>query len=211
MRIHLKAKILIPLSLFALILFSAIGYLWYESAYQSVTLVLKTQPLTVEIFNNSNNSVATVSASTTLTLANGNYTAKPSGRNIDSTPIKFSVEGKDASVTINPSFSNEYFSGLIKTEIEAINAIIVKRFPQLISKYTIHEGELQQQAEWYVTALTHKASTNDSPKDVYKIILKKVNGAWDVVNNPQIVPTLYNMPGVPSDVISAAYNFTPRS
>jgi hypothetical protein len=207
----LKAKIIIPLSLFALLLFSAVGYLWYENTYQSVTLVFKTQPLTVEVLDSSNKPVATVSTSATLTLANGNYSAKPSGRNIDSTPIKFSVDGKDMSVTINPSFSNEYFSGLIKTELEAINSIIVKRYPQLISKYTIHVGELQQQAEWYVTALTHKKSNNDNPKDAYKIILKKMNGVWDVVNSPQIVPTIYNMPGVPGNVISAAYNFTPRS
>jgi hypothetical protein len=174
-----------------------------------VTFILKTQPLTVEIHDNNSN-VTTISNNTTLTLANGNYIAKPSGKNIDPSEIKFSVNGKDTSVTINPSFSSEYFNGLIKTEIEAINNIIVKRYPQLISKYIVHEGELQQQGEWYVTALTHKASTNNNPKDVYKIILRKMNGVWDVVNSPQIVPTLYNMPGVPTNIINAAYTFTPR-
>ena len=209
MKIHLpNRRVLISIIVVAL-LFVAGGYKWYVDTYHAVTFTLKTSPMTVSIKNNKDETIEVIKDDGSMTLANGEYTANPSGSNVDTTPVKFTVAGRDSIIVIDAGYAADYLASLLDQEIDAINSAIVTRYPRIINQYTIQRGELQQKGEWYVTNLVNKRSTNDSPKDVYKVILFKSNDTWTVQNQPEILPTVHNMPGVPNAVIENAYSVDP--
>ncbi len=192
-----------------ILLASGVYYAWYQATYHTVSFTLKTTPMTAKITKDGKE-VAKIDHNTSLTLANGSYLLYPTATNIDTSAIGFTVDGKDTSVTIDPPIDSTTLSTSLDTEIDDIQAAIVTKYPQLISQFYVDKGQLLRQGDWYVSTLTYKSSTNDNPKDRYKIIMQKTNGQWAVIDTPQITPTKYNFPQVPTDVIKNAYELLPE-
>jgi hypothetical protein len=192
-----------------ILLASGVYYAWYQATYHTVSFKLKTTPMTAKITKDGKE-VAKIDHNTSLTLANGSYLLYPAATNIDTSAIGFTVDGKDTSVTVDPPIDSTTLSTSLDIEIDDIQAAIVTKYPQLISQFYVDKGQLLRQGDWYISTLTYKSSTNNNPKDRYKIILQKTNGQWAVVGSPQIVPTVYNFPKVPTDVVKSAYELLPE-
>lgn len=184
------------------------GLILYRLNYHEISFVFRLEPMEVRIVDSNKKTINTLKTSTRLTLVNGSYELYPNGKNIDSSPIKFQVDGKSATIVIDPPASEEALSSILDEERNDIESAIFSEFPQNIAKFKIGRGELLKKGEWFVSSLTYKDSTNDNPRDVYKIILNKINNEWNVVNIPQIIPTKYNFPGVPQEIIDSAYYHT---
>lgn len=188
---------------------SALYAWWYFSNYHNISFDLKTQPLEVHIVDSDDKTVITLTQNTVVTLRDGDYKAYPIGDNVDTAPIKFETNEKKTHITIDPSISFKTLSSNLDQEYEDIKAAIITKYPSIIAQFNIGRGQLLRQADWYVGVLTYKSSSNDNPKDRYKIILRKDSDGWQVVGSPQIIPTKYNFPSVPDDVLKSAYNLLP--
>lgn len=201
----MKSKFIITVLLFIVIASGSFIW-WYTANNRDIVFDVKKSPLTVKITDRNKNTVATITSSTKLTLQDGTYYAYPSGNDVDQSAIAFTTSKSNTKITIDPSISLATLDKNLANEREAIQKVLFAKYPYLTARLNIDKGQLLRQADWYITTLSYKDSTNDSPKDVYKVILHKVNDTWDVVGSPQIVPTKYNFPDVPIDVIKSAYN-----
>lgn len=112
----------------------------------------------------------------------------------------FEVKG-DTKVSINPKYTEQRLSELLKTEKPVIDTTLVKSFPK-INLYEIQRGELYDYGDWYGTTLYYKGD-DDYNADMLRVILHKESGAW-VIKTPTPSIFLNNQlsPGVPDDIVS---------
>lgn len=204
----MKRKILITLAILIVII-TASAYAWFViMSHRDITFDVRRQPLTIKIVDDNKNTVATFTNSQKINLKDGEYTAYPSGGDVDESAITFRTNSKNTTIVIDPSVSLTTLNNSLGEEREEIIAKIFEKYPENIAQFTIGRGEMLRQADWYITTLSYKNDSNDNPRDVYKIILHKKDGVWEVVGKPEIIPTKYNFPSVPSDVVKNAYALT---
>lgn len=204
----MKRKLLLLLSILIFITTVSV-YAWsIFTSYRDITFDVRRQPLTVKIVDSNKNTVATFTNSQKINLKDGEYSAYPSGGDVDESAITFKTSSKNTTIVIDPSVSLNTLNSSLGEEREEIIAKIFEKYPDNIAQFTIGRGEMLRQADWYITTLAYKNDSNDNPKDVYKLILHKVNGIWEIVGTPQIIPTKFNFPTVPIDVIKSAHNLT---
>jgi hypothetical protein len=96
------------------------------------------------------------------------------------------VENKDMSVTVNPGFSEEYLTSLLKEELPDIKAIITAKYPAATTNFMLGDGKLYGDGTWYGTTLVQNADAGNNG-DVYRTVLRKVNNVWQFVATPELV------------------------
>lgn len=186
----------------------SLGVWWYFSTHQQVLFTIKAPGIKVELRDSSDKTVSTLSQNSTLTMANGEYTANPSGGDIDTSPIRFIVSNNTTEVVIDPPNSDAFLTLHLDDELEDIKASLIDAYPNIINRYTIGRGELLRDGTWYITTLRDKGDTNNSPKDIYRAILHKENGIWRVSGTPAIIPTKQTNPDAPADVRRSAFELS---
>lgn len=209
MKTHLTKKKILFLVVALILVITAITYaLLLLTSYRDITFDVRRQPLNLKIVDSNKKTVATFTNSQKINLKDGTYFAYPSGADIDDSAIKFTTNSRNTTIIIDPSISLDTLETTLSEEREDIIAEIITKYPDTIALFTIGRGQMLRQADWYITTLSYKNDSNDNPRDVYKVILNKVDNVWTVVESPQIVPTKFNFPSVPIDVIKNAYNLT---
>lgn len=191
----------------AVVILIGLGYFWwYSITFHTVAFDVKVQPMEAKVLDKSGKEVAVVRQTSRITLANGSYSLRPYSTGYDTAPIDFDVAGKNTTVTINPQFDENFLTDLLEEEFDEIKASIVAKYPKISAQFIIDKGKLLGKGEWYVSTLKYKSDSNNDPKDIYKIIMNKPAEDWEIVNVPQITPTIYTFPKVPLNIIQEAYN-----
>lgn len=152
--------------------------------------------------------VATVTKNEELRLTRGEYVAilKESA---DFKPFsqRFSLESSKYTLTVSPDYTEAKLASLLATERPAILTALTTAYPQLASLYTIQEGWLYKQGEWYATKLLAK-STSASQSDTLRVILHKEGSTWKVVTNPpDITISGPRHPEIPLEIVTDINNF----
>lgn len=204
----MRTKIILSVILFVVVTL-VISWWLYEQGHHKVSFDFKIQPLSVKITNSSREEVAILDKGSDLQLTDGTYYLYPNTEGIDSSPIPFTVQGRDTTIVVKPPQSQVILNQLLNQELEDIKATIIENYPEVVSQFNINRGQLQHQGDWYITTLSYKNSSNNNPRDTYKVALKKEEGIWVIMGTPQIIPTRHNMPGVPADIIKNAYDLIP--
>lgn len=114
------------------------------------------------------------------------------------------VTPSTTTVAINPDYSAEKLSGILTTDIAAINTAITSSGTSIDTLYTIQKGTLSNFGAWYFTTLTYNGSKEDASSDTLIVGLQKKQGVWTVVLTPDIIFTTAAYPDVSRDFIDAA-------
>lgn len=203
----MKIKFILAVLVF-IVLSSSVFVWWRLTNFRDITIDIVKPSVSVKIVDVNKNSITTIKRSATINLQDGTYFAYPIGSDIDETPIKFTTNKDMTRITIDPSISLGTLRTTLEQEREDIVAAIITKYPNNISQFTIDRGQLLRQGDWYITTLVYKKASNDNPRDTYKVIVQKIDGVWTVVGSPQIIPTKYNFPDVPIDIIENAHKLT---
>jgi hypothetical protein len=203
----MKIKFILAVLVF-IVLSSSVFVWWRLTNFRDITIDIVKPSVSVKIVGANKNSIATITRSATINLQDGTYFAYPIGGDIDETPIKFTTNKDMTRITIDPSISLGTLRTTLEQEREDIVAAIITKYPNNISQFTIDRGQLLRQGDWYITTLVYKNASNDNPRDTYKVIVQKIDGVWTVIGSPQIIPTKYNFPDVPIDIIENAHKLT---
>lgn len=116
-----------------------------------------------------------------------------------------SVNFKDnRSVEVNPYFSDEKLSQLMRAESDSIDNALMGYFPG-ISNYSYKRKLLFHFGEWCGVHLTYKGEYGDSTDDI-RIVLHKTGSKWSLSTTPSPYLTVYNSPGVPTDILDILNN-----
>jgi hypothetical protein len=199
----MNKKIVLLIAIMVIVLLAGVGFLSYTQSLKTVTFTIKN--VTVGIYKATNTKanakVTSLSKSGTIKLQQGNYVAIPNpGTHYDTTPIGFTVTGNDTSVTVDPSYSNDYLNTLLSTELSAINEAITTTYPIVLSDFTLTVGHLYKQGQWYATTLP-QVSNGGEQGDVYRTVLEKEGGTWKVVATPAIVLSTNENKAVPIAIL----------
>jgi len=89
----------------------------------------------------------------------------------------------------------------LKTEQATINTAIIAAYPKIATDYTISQGQLFDQGQWYGTTLTYKGSDAMS-RDTLRVLLQKKQGVWTVRSTPpEPLLSAIKYPDVPKKVL----------
>ncbi|HET6746705.1 MAG TPA: hypothetical protein VFH06_01210 [Candidatus Saccharimonadales bacterium] len=204
----MNKRIIITIVIVVALLIAAASVTFYLLSFRNVTFTFKKTDLTANIYRSDDtdkkNKLADVKNNETIRLQEGNYAAFASGDNYDRAAVYFSVNKGDATVTIDPSYSDTYLKRALTGELPAIKAALIKAFPFVATSFDINDGKLYKEGEWYATALTQRPADPRDEGDVYYTILKKENDTWTVIGKPSLVLTTVDFKDVPADIIKDA-------
>lgn len=183
----------------------------YYGSFHKVTINVKNSEITADIYRMDPNAeeanpatdakIDTVKGTKVLSLQAGGYYAVPQGNKYDTSPINFTVTGKDTSASVNPGLSSTYLSSLLEQEQSAINLVITTKYPIATTSFKLNNGKLYGDGTWYGTTLVQNAAAGNNG-DVYRTILRKVNGIWQFVVTPSIIISVPDHSDIPVAVIS---------
>jgi hypothetical protein len=183
----------------------------YYASFHKITVTVPAADLTVDIYQqkpgvdeqdaSSGIKQGTVKGTAELSLQAGTYFALPEGNKYDTSAVSFVVEDKDISVTIKPGFSVEYLTDLLKQELPSLKSVIVAKYPQATTNFSLNEGKLYQDGTWYGTTLIQNAEAGNNG-DVYRTVLHKVNGVWEFAATPEIILTAPTHKDIPKDILT---------
>lgn len=183
----------------------------YYASFKKVTIDIQKQNLSVDIFkrdpttdenSNADTHVATIQSSQILSLQAGKYYAVPKNDDYSNSQIGFVVADKDMTVTINPDYSDTFLSELLEKELPAITRAITTKYDLNKLGFTLNNGHLYEQGEWYATTLMQEAGPRVNG-DVYRTILHKKSDKWEVVAAPQLILTAPENKGIPNAILEA--------
>lgn len=181
----------------------AVAYLYFNS-FQKLTVVFKQPNVSGKIYERGTDThegeddkeIRTIQNNETVSLSKGSYYIRPQGGNVKDDPVSFELADQPVTLEVDPTFSKDYLDEQLKNEKSAIDAALMKKYPQQLAQYTIGSGLLLEQGDWYGTTLTFKNDTEET-HDVYRVVLHKVNNNWEVVDKPQLILTHADFPDVP--------------
>lgn len=154
--------------------------------------------------------VADINNSSTLRLADGNYTIKTFSKNnvIKENTTNFTVKDKDTTVNIRTEYSQAFITSEVNKYRKNIESVLFAKYPTLKTGYIFRQETLSgKNAEWYAAAYQEKVQAKNSG-DSYIVILKKNGNSWNIKNRPQIVNTIHNTSNIPENVLEDANKLT---
>lgn len=192
----------------AVILIAAASLAMYLLSFKTITFDVKKNDLTAGVYladdSERNNKIADVKQGSSLRLQEGKYVAVPQGELYSQAPIPFTVEKSDATVTINPSFSEEHLANILSEEASAIKATLEQAFGSMLDDFDIDTGKLYLEGQWYATTLTHHMPDPADQGDIYRVLLLKKDNHWEVIGKPKLVFTTIDFPNVPLVILQDA-------
>jgi hypothetical protein len=207
----MKKQLIILISLLAGLTL-IIGIVVYYLSFRTVTVTLKSPDMTGVIYRyddkDKSSEVAKINASQSIKLQEGHYGYSANNTKYDNAPTLFTVGKNESTVTIDPSYSRQYLSTLLETELVSINTVITNTYGSLLTNYDVQAGSLYKKGEWYGAAIAEHITPDGNYGDVYRVVLHKIDSEWKIEAKPSLVLTKHDNPTIPKDIIGDINNLT---
>lgn len=168
------------------------------------TVTVETKGPTITLSRDSNKSVVGTTANTlTLRLEDGYYCVTADDKKYTSKPSCFTVYKKDMNFIYNPDYSSDYLATLLESEKASINTVINTMYSAFISDYVVCDGSLYGLGDLYGTVLYKKPTRQNDNIDVYKIVLRKKDNVWSIINKPVIVLDSTTFADIPVSILKS--------
>ncbi len=214
----MKKNTLIIASIVILLIAAGIGLYLYSQTFHAVSIVFKQDNISAKLYKSIGDTdsdddkgpeLKILTKSESISLQDGEYFLVAEGETIATTPIGFTVQGKDTTVEVDPSYSQSYLKRQLEGQVATIHALIKQKYPTIIADYTIQEGQLYQKGDWYGTVLTKNISDQRDVADFYRVVLHKNSTTWEVIDSPVLVLTSSEFKNVPIDVLKSINTLVP--
>ncbi len=175
------------------------------SSYRTVNVSVKGEGYSVEILNNEDAVINTLTETGSLRLKEGSYGYKTIGEQYSDTVTYFTVDRNNTSILIDPSYSDEYFERVLQEESPQIQQIITTSYPFVNGSYIINNLTLHKKGEWLTGELITVVDRRDDP-DIYRFVMKKENNVWNFIVSPRIAIDKNSAASVPEDILYSLYS-----
>ena len=207
-----RNKMLVILVITIFVILGAVNIFFNnKKSYQlvSINITDNTPDVKLNIYKIDKNNkilVKTVPAvSSDFKLKKGTYDIITIGDGYQKITYNLKLGAKPEAIAVNPSFTKDKLSELLKEERPAIISTINNAFPQTKSTYDIEGGALFILGQWYGTTIHIKQTTEQEREgyiDRYKIILKKESDNWKVITSPpEIILSKIKYPKIPREIL----------
>lgn len=172
----------------------------YLASLQKVTFVYDQNQGNVSLTGNHITDKMNITPNKEFTLPKGTYQIHISGDNAKSDVRTLNIQDTPITQTIPISLPDKKLQELLGKELPAINILIDKQYPTLMSLYTIKDT-LYDRGQWYGAVLTYKGTDNDN-RDTLRLIAHKDAGQWKLITTPpQPLVSTQEFPSVPREII----------
>ena len=204
-----KNTITITIIAVALIVLIIAGFIFNDIRNShKATINIQKSGITAEVFMRNPNfdesdhdtKVDTLTSPATISLKPGKYYVIPKGKDLDDSQISFEITNKDVSVSVNPGYSAAYLQAKTAAEVAAANTVITTAYPVAKTGFSINSGKLYLDGTWYGATLVQKSQEKNNG-DVYRLVLHKVDGKWQVAATPKLVLTLSENKDIPDTIL----------
>ena len=188
------------------------GGVWlsYYFSFKNITITPAKQEMSFGVYiddhspedgsEETHEKLMTITGTQTIRLQAGSYMLLPDDKTYSRSPITFTVSDKDIAVEANPAFSDEYLASQLQSETAEIQMLLTTSYPQLAT-YTINPGKLYLDGTWYGTTLVQPPAGPGINGEVYRTVLRKVNGRWAIAAIPRIVQTTSDNKDIPESIL----------
>lgn len=195
---------------------AAIFGIGYLSSYSSLGLEFdqSSKGLTVDVLEYVENEhegdpkgkmvAQSISSNKTLRLKKRSYivVSQPSEQFAEFNEVVNLSKG-NKTIHIKASLSDNELKKDLGSSANTVQQALTDKFPNLNSLYTISEGRLHEQGQWYTTLLVSK-SKDILNNDTLRVVLKKNDNQWAVVTvPPEITVSTVKYPDIPRAVADA--------
>lgn len=91
----------------------------------------------------------------------------------------------------------------LKTERPTIIRVLTTAYPKITTDYTVADGQLYEQGEWYGTTLTYHGKDTMN-RDTLRVLMQKINGVWKLrTTPPQPLLSAVTFPDAPKSVLES--------
>lgn len=92
---------------------------------------------------------------------------------------------------------------LLQAERSTIIGVLTREYPAIFTDYSIGEGTLYGNGEWYGTVLTYRGSDTQN-RDTLRILMQKKNNIWTLrTTPPAILLSTVEYPDVPKSILDS--------
>lgn len=210
---------LIALFITFIVIIGASIFAWDYFVNQKLVALIPGSGTTITIGDQSDDQlaiskqIASTSSKKSIRLRNGVYVVKFAGTSDYQEITKFVTISKSIEIkTPSMKYTDNKLNQLLESEKTAIKTTTA---PILLNNdYSIDSGTLFEKGDWYGARLT-PANWHDpiiganyielytGSEDVQRIILKKLNGKWEIAAGPSVIFLIEDYPKIPTDVIRA--------
>lgn len=113
------------------------------------------------------------------------------------------ISANQTDVSIDPDYSTVNYASLIDKIQPIINKILVSKYPNLGSLYTIDKGHMISRGKWFYATLEYKKGY-DFNSDTLRVLFEFSSGKWSLVTTPDILFTSHNYPNIPVSILDWA-------
>jgi len=107
------------------------------------------------------------------------------------------------SQVVTPTTKKVDLAAKLQQELPTITAVITAAYPLISTDYTINNGKLYGDGQWFGTTLTYKG-TDTANRDTLRLLLQKKDGSWVLrTTPPQPILSAKAFPDVPKDILQA--------
>lgn len=177
------------------------GIIYYISSHRTVTFdIIPEDAGTITIYNQNNQQAGTLQQDGSLRLQPGTYTFTSSEERYAGSVTEF-VVNDDTTIRVDPAYSEAYRNELLRAENTAILDTITSTYAAVINGFTINTGTIYHKGDWYATTLTQRDLPGGQQGDIYRVVLQKVEGTWQIAATPAIVISTRDYPNIPYDIL----------
>lgn len=194
-----------------------LGFRSYQNSFQTVHITNKSDfVLTLYASKSSeesidyNKSVSYFSTSTpgkfrvkkddyvyTVSSKDGAYQPFVKAVTVDTKPVSLAIPSL--------AYTDKKLDELLVVEEPSIKAVIQAKYPAQLSVYSVGNGKLYKNGQWYGAKLV---PNDPNTYDTLRIILKKDRGTWHIMTTPpEIVISQPIYPNIPLDILTDLNNF----
>ena len=196
----MKKQYLIIFVALLLLLFVGLGTN-YLLSLRKVSFSIADTTDAISIYTSEDVKKGEFSESGNLLLQTGEYYIVPEGENISNDKINFTVEDRDMTINIDPSYTDTFLSEELESELGAIESAIAAKYPAIYSDYTLAQGVLYEQGQWFGGLLKPKVNDASEQKDPYRVVLQKKGTSWEIIRRPEYILTSSRYKEVPVEVL----------
>lgn len=173
-------------------------------SWHDVTFNLSEGTKSITVYDDSTSSVVgSLDKSGTLRLREGSYYVVLSGDTVSEDVIDITINSTTKNIDINPYFSTEYLAEHFKGEIVSINTVIKDKYSAILGNWVVEDGTFYHFGDWYTGSMYQPPNEQGGGGDNYGIILKKVNGEWQIAATPRIIFRYADYKEIPTDIIDS--------
>ena len=206
-----KQKIVLWGLLLIILIGAARAYVTYKDSFQTITITAKSN-FTFSLYGavaaqesnayDKNKLSFSTSTPSKHKVKRGEYVYVVTGRNGDYQTLAqgITIGGQPISMPIpSLNFTSGKLTALLSAENSDIKAAIQAKYPSQMGLYSIQEGKLYENGDWYGAKLV---PNDPGTYDTLRIVLRKETGTWRVVTDPpEITISQPVYPNIPANIL----------